>query len=182
MPTGNHPVTADDLLRMPRGSVRRELIRGVVREMPLNGMRHGGVVAHFLGSIGRHARDTDAGECFAAVGFQLARNPDTVIAPDASFVTRARDDAAEAGDGYFPGPPDLAVEVRDFGEDAEDVLTKARMWIDQGARMAFVLDPVERTATVLRPGEEEAFFTDAGVLDGRDVVPGRTESVRALLD
>jgi Uma2 family endonuclease len=182
MSTQASPVTADELLRMPRGRVQRELIRGEVREMPLNGREHGRVTSNFLGSLGQHVRATDVGECFAAVGFQLAWDPDTVIAPDVSFVTRERDDEAGPGDGYFPGPPDLAAEVRNFDEAAEDVLAKARMWITEGARMAFVLDPIDRTATVLRPGADDVLLTDADVLDGGDVVPGWKESVRALLD
>lgn len=182
MSTQAGPVTADDLLRMPRGRVRRELIRGEVREMPLNGWEHSSVASQLLTSLGQHVRATDAGECFAAVGFQLAWDPDTVIAPDISFVTRERDDEAEPGDGYFPGPPDIAAEVRNFDEDAADVLAKARMWIAEGARMAFVIDPIERTATVLRPGAHDVLLTDADVLDGGDVVPGWKESVRALLD
>jgi Uma2 family endonuclease len=178
-----HLVTADDLLRMPRGSVRRELVRGVVREMPLNGRLHGAVVSHLIGFIGEHVRNSDeGGECFAAAGFQLAWNPDTVLAPDIVYVTQERDDAAGEGDGYFPGPPDLAVEVRNFTESAHEVLARGRMWIEEGVRMVLVADPDEGTITVLRPGSGDLLLTGAAILDGGDVLPGWKLPVCALFD
>jgi Uma2 family endonuclease len=182
MSTQARTVTADELLRMPRGSVRRELIRGEIRELPLNGWEHASVASRLLGSLGQHVRTTGAGECYVAVGFQLAWDPDTVIAPDISFVTQDRDDAAGAGDGYFPGPPDLAVEVRNFDESADEVLAKARMWIDEGAPMSIVLDPEERSATVLRYLCEEMHLTKGDVLDGAPMVPGWKVPVRDLFD
>jgi Uma2 family endonuclease len=178
-----HLVTADELLRMPRGSVRRELVRGVVRELPLNGMVHGAAASRFIGQLGQHVRSmADGGECFAATGFQLAWDPDTVIGADVSFVTQERDNAAGADEGYFPGPPDLAAEVRNLNESAEEVLAKARMWIDAGAGMAVVLDPEPRSVTVLRPGREDELLGDADVLDASDVVPGWRARVRDFFD
>ena len=175
--------TADELLRMPRGSVRRELVRGVVRELPLNGMLHGAVVSRLIGFLGQHVRSLDqGGECFAAVGFQLAWNPDTVLAPDISYVTQERDDAAGAGDGYFPGPPDLAVEVRNFTESAHEVLARGRMWIEEGARTVLVVDPDERTVTVVRPASPNLLLTGADTLDGGEVLPGWKVPVRDLFD
>lgn len=48
----------------------------------------------------------------AETGFILRRNPDTVRAPDAAFLTNATlERIAPTGPGYFPGAPDLAIEV-----------------------------------------------------------------------
>ena len=44
-------------------------------------------------------------------GFLLGRDPDTVRAPDVAFVSRSTLERAARFHGYFPGPPDLAVEV-----------------------------------------------------------------------
>ena len=62
--------------------------------------------------LAQYVEEHDLGAVYAAeTGFILARNPDTVRAPDVAFVSRERLRAAAAAPGYWPGPPDLAVEV-----------------------------------------------------------------------
>jgi Uma2 family endonuclease len=46
-----------------------------------------------------------------ATDFTLATDPDTVRAPDVAFVSRERIEAVGEVEGYWPGAPDLAVEV-----------------------------------------------------------------------
>ena len=45
------------------------------------------------------------------MGFHLRSDPDTVRGPDVSFVTQERVDDIGMPRGYWPGPPDLAIEV-----------------------------------------------------------------------
>lgn len=52
----------------------------------------------------------------------LESDPDTVRAPDASFVSRERIEATGIPAGFWPGPPDVAFEVtspRDRRGEAE---------------------------------------------------------------
>jgi Uma2 family endonuclease len=170
-------VTADELLRMPRGQVRRELVRGVVREFPLNGMRHGAVASRLLHFVGEHVRASGAGgECLVATGFQLEYDPDTVIAPDIAYVTQERADAAGPGDGYFPGPPDLAVEVLNEGEQPDEVLSKVHQWIDAGTPMVVIVDPMKCAVSVHRANGEAQVLTD------EDMLPGWRLKVRDFFD
>src|SRR3954447_11895342 len=99
-------LTAEELLTGPdRG--RCELVEGVLREMNPAGAEHG-VIALEIGVLLRDHRLTHGGLVFAAeTGFLLARDPDTVRAPDAAYVTAARGQAAGPPAGYWPGAPDL---------------------------------------------------------------------------
>lgn len=45
MATSSHIVTADELIRMPSGSFRYELVRGELHTMSPTGSKHGVVVA-----------------------------------------------------------------------------------------------------------------------------------------
>ena len=65
----------------------------------------------------------------AGTGFVLARNPDTVRAPDVAFVRQTR--IAESGfpQAFFPGPPDLAVEVMSPSDTITEVEAKADEWL-----------------------------------------------------
>src|SRR5947209_13851353 len=106
-------MTAEDLLRLPRGTERYELLRGELHRMSPTGHTHGKVAARVTGSLSPFVEEHDLGEVYAAeTGFTLRRNPDTVRAPDVAFVTAARVLALQpAGEGFFSGAPDLAVEV-----------------------------------------------------------------------
>ena len=105
-------VTADELLRMPRGRFRYELVEGELRTMSPAGSEHGAIVMNVSVVLGLHVRANDLGVCFGAeTGFKLASNPDTVLAPDVAFVNRARIPAGGLPKKFWSGAPDLAIEV-----------------------------------------------------------------------
>src|SRR5215218_2442731 len=103
-------VTADELLAM--GDIGRcELIYGELVMMSPAGAEHGVIAGRLFLAISQHVEATGLGLAFAAeTGFKLSSDPDLVRAPDASFVTKARI-GASLPKGFFPGSPDLAVEV-----------------------------------------------------------------------
>ncbi|HEV2125079.1 MAG TPA: Uma2 family endonuclease, partial [Chloroflexota bacterium] len=113
------------------------------------------------------------GEVLAVgTGFQLEWRPDTVRAPDGAFIRHER--IQEVGDsvGYWPGAPDLAVEVLSPGDTFSEVEEKVFDWLDAGTPMVIVVNPEKRTATVYRSRTDIAVLTEADELDGADVVPG----------
>jgi len=107
-----HLVTADELLEISaKDENRYELIQGKVRVMSPAGDLHGDLAMGLGGWMRVHADQNDLGKVFAAeTGFILERNPDTVRAPDTGFVRKERLPAPLTGK-YFPGAPDLAMEV-----------------------------------------------------------------------
>ena len=83
--------TAEDLLHLPTEGRRLELVKGKVYEMPPAGAQHGGVAMRIGTLLDTHVRANRLGRVFAAeTGFTLRRDPDTVRAPDASFVSKDR--------------------------------------------------------------------------------------------
>jgi len=67
--------------------------------------------------LAQHVEENGLGAVFAAeTGFLLEGNPDTVRAPDVAFVRRDRVEEVGETAGFFPGPPDLAVEVVSPGD------------------------------------------------------------------
>lgn len=166
-------VTADELLRMSRGRVRRELIRGELRTMPLAGAVHGRVAATVAARLAEQVWAHGLGEVLAAgTGFQLEWSPDTVRAPDGAFIRRERVEEVGDTEGYWPGAPDLAVEVVSPGDTFSEVEGKVFDWLDAGTRMGIVANPKKCTATVYRSRSEITVFTEEDELDGADVVPG----------
>lgn len=175
------PVTADELFRMPDDGLRRELVRGEVRTMTPAGHDHGHVAANVMLTLGQHIRSEGLGRVYAAeTGFRIGSDPDTVRAPDFAFVRAERVAAVGDAPGFWPGTPDLVVEVVSPGDSYSEVEEKVVDWLSAGCRMVIVVDPRKRTATVHRSLEDIVVLLEDAELDGGDVVPGWRLPVRHL--
>ena len=174
-------VTVGEVLRMPDAGARYELVRGELRRTAPAGSVHGRVAMDFGNFLGNHVKAHGLGAVFAAeTGFRLQRDPDTVRAPDVAFISRER--LAEVGEteGYWPGAPDLAVEVVSPGDVYVEVEEKVFEWLEAGAKMVAVVNPRRRSVSVYRSRAGIGVLTEDDVLDGGDVVPGFRLAVRDL--
>jgi Uma2 family endonuclease len=165
---------------MPDDGLLRELVDGDVWVTPVPGEEHGLIAAEILIRLGSHVLAHDAGNVYARTGFRLSSAPDTLMAPDAAFVSRERIERAAIGRGYRAGAPDLAVEVVSPGDSFVEVEAKVTRWLAAGCRMVVVVNPARRAATVYRSRDDIALLTEGDVLDGGDVVPGWTLPLREL--
>lgn len=167
--------TAEHLLILREPGCRHELVDGELRRMSPAGFWHGIVVAAITRRLGDHVAAGRLGAVFGAeTGFLIDRSPDTVRAPDVAFVRAER--VPEPGPGFFPGPPDLAVEVRSPSDTAAAVQEKVVCWLRHGTRLVWVVDPVAGTVTAHDPDGETRLAGDAE-LSGGDVLPGFRVSV-----
>ena len=94
----------------------------------------------------------------AETGFRVASNPDTVLAPDVAFIQASRIGGG-LPKGYFPGPPDLAVEVLSPNDRASEVLAKVQDWLSAGCAGVWVVDPKSQTVTVYGADRKAAILT-----------------------
>lgn len=95
---------AEDLPRFPDDGMRHELVRGELRTMTPADANHGYLAMQIAASLHRHVTEHSLGRVFAAeTGFILARNPDTVRAPDVAFISRERLEQTGIPKGYWPG-------------------------------------------------------------------------------
>ena len=174
-------VTAEELLEMPADGVRRELVRGELKEMTPPGHLHGRTAMRIGARLDRHVEENGLGAVYAAeTGFRLASEPDTVRAADAAFVRQERVEQIGDAPGYFPGPPDLAIEVVSPGDRFSEVEGKVLEWLDAGTRIVIVMNPAKWTATVYRSRSDIAVLGVDDTLDGADVVPGWAVAVSEL--
>ena len=171
--------TADQLLVLEEPGYRHELVRGELRRMSAAGYWHGAVVGAVAEVVGRHVSENELGCTFAAgTGFTLEQNPDTVLAPDVAFVRTDR--MPPAGRGFFPGPPDLAVEVTSPNDTYTEVNEKALRWLEHGVQLVWVVELKARTVTVYRDRQHIRILGPEEVLSGEDVLPGFEVEVAKL--
>lgn len=176
------PLTARDLEAMYLEDVRAELVGGDLVCEPPAGFHHGVLAS----TIGRHLWDfvhaRHLGRVLGAeTGFILARDPDTVRAPDAAFVAGERL-TGPLPVGFFEGAPDLAVEVFSPGDSGPAVLGKVRDYLAAGTRQVWVVDGRSETVTVHRPRRSPVTLTGADSLKGDDVLPGFSLPVAAFFE
>jgi Uma2 family endonuclease len=165
-------MTAQELFEYSNEPYQTELVEGILHEMEPPGAEHGFVSSRIGRLLMLHVGD-HAGVVFTSeVGFHLACDPDTVRGPDVSFVSAQRIPTTGIPTGYWPGPPDLAVEVISPNDRHTNVKAKALHWLDAGTRAVVVLDPPLKTATVYRSRHDIRVLTDDEPLDLHDVVPG----------
>lgn len=174
-------VTAEELLRMPDDGFRYELIRGELKKMVPAGNEHGRIAAMLTGTLVQHVRANNLGRVYAAeTGFRLALDPDTVRAPDVAFVRQERIEEVGEVEGYWPGAPDLAVEVISPGDLYTEVEEKVFTWLEAGTRLVVAVDPRRHTVAVYRGKEDIRVLTEGEMLRGGEVVPGWEVGVKEL--
>ena len=174
MATGPGVTTAEELLQLPSGPWRHELVKGQLRVMTPAGHVHGRVAARVLISLGTFVQTRRLGVTYAAeTGFVLERAPDTVRAPDASFVSNARLAVSLVSPkGYFSGPPDLAIEVISPSDRRVEVDEKAHAWLSAGCLAVVILDPETESAAIHRPDHQVDRLGPDAELAVEDVLPG----------
>jgi Uma2 family endonuclease len=142
---------------------RCELVRGELIMMSPAGFEHGRITMDIALRLAEFVHRNALGVVLAAeTGFVLRRDPDTVRAPDVAFV-RAERLGERSPKGFFPGPPDLAVEVLSPDDRPGRCSAKVRDWLDAGCREVWVVDPADGTITIYQG-------SDSRTLSGDDVL------------
>lgn len=176
-------MTWQELADLPDDGMRHELVRGELLTMAPPGFPHGRSGSRFSRSLDRHVEQHQLGEVISVeTGYLLTTEPDTVRAPDVAFVSREHLAALGEITGYFPGSPDLVVEIICPNDRYAEVDEKVAEWLEHGARLVFVVNPRRRVVVVHRPGQRPQTLGVDDSLNGEDVVPGWSMAVRDLFD
>lgn len=162
-------MTAGELMAMPDDGKRHELVDGELRTMAPAGYEHGKIAQLIAKRLGNYAEAHKLGiVCSSDTGFRIARNPDSVLCPDVPFVKQERDLDER---GYYPGTPDLAVEVISPTDPYTEVNEKVSKYLAAGTPMVVVVDPRKKCVSVYAGGSF-TLLSIGDVFDGGSVVPG----------
>jgi len=166
-------MTAEELLQLPHGYYRAELINGVLETMPLPRLPHGRVAMRLGAPPAQFIWDHDLGEAYITdVGFQVTWNPDTVLGPDISFISKERLEEAGEVNGYWQGPPDLAVEVFSPGYGTSKVSKRISRWFGFGTKQVWIVNLKQSTVTIYRSESDMTTFSGSDYLEAPDLLPG----------
>jgi Uma2 family endonuclease len=172
MSTTTRSMTAEELFMMKTDGFRYELVKGELRKMSPAGSEHGAIIINLALPLAQHVKANKLGVVFGAeTGFKIARNPDTVRAPDIAFVHREHIPPTGIPKTFWSGAPDLAVEVLSPGDTVAEVNEKVGEWLSAGVSAVWVVNPKRRSVTVYRSLKDTRTLLEDDELEGLDVVP-----------
>jgi Uma2 family endonuclease len=108
----------------------------------------------------------------SSTGFTLPNG--AVRSPDAAWVKRARWDALtkEQRKEFSPLCPDFVVELRSPTDSLRTLRAKMREYIDNGARLGWLIDPIDKKVYVYSPAAEVTCLENPKTILGDPVLPG----------
>jgi len=108
----------------------------------------------------------------SSTGFVLPNG--AMRSPDASWFKRERlvNLTAEQKQRFLPLCPDFVIELRSPSDPLATVEAKMREYVENGARLGWLIDPEERKVHVYKPGEAGEILSNPGELSGDPVLPG----------
>ncbi len=128
-------------------------------------------------------REVGTGQVFdSSAGFTLPNG--AIRSPDASWISLERWHAlpVAARQSFAPICPDFVVELRSPTDPLRSLRRKLREYIDQGARLGWLLDPIRGVVEVYRPAQGVEVLQHPATLGGEAVLPGFVLDLRGILD
>lgn len=163
--------TEEELMSLPKDGHKHELINGEIIMSP-TGYRHEDIAAALLTAMRVHVRQHKLGSvCGSSLGCWMVSG--NLLSPDVAFIQKTRiPRGQDAVKRYFQGSPDLVVEILSPWDRTIRTHDKLVDYFDSGARLAWVINPEEKSALVYRGTETHRLLCVTDVLDGEDVLPG----------
>ena len=105
-------------------------------------------------------------------GFALPNG--AIRSPDAAWVLRSRlaHLTPEQKQRFLPLCPDFVAELRPPSDRLEDLQAKMEEYRENGARLGWLIDPVERQGFVYRPGQSPEHHLHPNQISGDPELPG----------
>ncbi|MEH1960732.1 MAG: Uma2 family endonuclease [Nostoc sp.] len=125
----------------------------------------------------------EPGEAFdSSTGFILPNS--ATRSPDASWVSGERWEALTSEQkGTFANIcPDFVVELRSSSDTLKSVKDKMREYIDNGARLGWLINPQQRRVEIYRLAKDVEVLENPAELSGEVVLPGFVLNLRRVWD
>lgn len=118
----------------------------------------------------------------SSTGFKLPNG--ATRSPDVSWIQNERWEALAEEDKkvFAPLCPDFVVELRSPSDQLDFLQSKMREYVENGAKLGWLIDPLERTVYIYREGTEVTRLADQQTLSGSPLLPGFTLDLKPLWD
>jgi Uma2 family endonuclease len=172
--------TEKDLLRIgKRDGPIYELVDGTLVAKPM-GFEESSLALEIAAWLRDYLKESNLGRLAGADGL-MRLFPKLVRAPDVSFVSWERLEASNVETEAFPDlAPDLAVEVLSPSNTKGEMEKKLGEYFTHAVRLVWMVDPRKKQVAVHTAPEDPVILTERDTLDGGEVLPGFTLSLKTL--
>jgi Uma2 family endonuclease len=149
--------------------------------MPPTGSLTGQGTLNLNYQLGAWFKEHRTGVCFATdSGFTLPNG--AIRAPDASWIKRERWDSLtkEQKESFAPICPDFVVELRSRSDSLSQLYLKMFEYIENGASLGWLIDPLKRKVYVYRPNHETVVLDNPETVSADPLLPGFTLNLTEL--
>jgi len=171
----NHLVAANPDLRIERTA------DGEVIVMAPAHSRTGNQNARLTAGLSIWADANGTGQAFdSSAGYDLPNGANR--GPDASWVLNERLQALTPGqrDGFLPLCPDFVIELRSKSDRFSTVKAKMQEYIENGAKLGWLIDLLKRSVFIYRPGVAPEHLTEPESVSADPELPGFTLSLNEI--
>lgn len=159
-----------------------ELVKGELVRMSPVGHPHGFYEGNFVVALGIFVRKHKLGRVLSGeVGIYTGRNPDTIRAADAAFISNERL-AQVQSKSYLDIAPELVVEVLSLDDRWSTINQKIDEYFAIGVQQVWIADPDRRQVYVYHSPTQIERFAVGEELSGGAVLPGFKVPVAELFD
>ena len=154
---------------------------GDIIVMPPTGGETGNRNAEITGQLVIWTKQDGIGAAFdSSTGFKLPNGADR--SPDAAWVQKSRLAVLtqEEKEKFLPLCPDFVIELLSPSDELEEVKAKMDEYIENGARLGWLLEPRSRRVYVYRPGESVIMIENTGQISGEPELPGFVLNLREI--
>ncbi len=162
---------------------RAELVRGVVKELPMPDMIHGHICAKMSYYLTHFMEQHGLGRVMSNDSFIRTRqNPESVRGADVCFMSYERLPRGPIPRGLLEAVPELVVEVRSPSDAWTEVIGKVLDYLAAGVRAVVGFNPDRHAVAVYRASADEEQFTIEQELTIPDLLPGFSVPVRKMFE
>jgi Uma2 family endonuclease len=166
--------TEADLQSLPDDGYIHEVVNSELVMSPKNDFFHGDICSELLTVLRTFVREKRLGAVLdSSTGFWMKNR--NCRAPDISFVSRERLIALNfkrSTRSFFPGAPDLAVEILSPNNTRAEIDQRLRDFFESGTRLAWIIDPDAKRAEICRTLTSRKLIEAGGHLEGEDLLSG----------
>lgn len=163
-------LSLEEFSRLPHDGERHELNAGELITMPPAKSLHSLIALAVLEALQAYLRQQGLSRAIPEAGYVLSRGPLTVCQPDVSVLSKERIQST-AGDEYFEGAPELAVEIVSPSDSAEGLQLKVSQYLVAGSKQVWVLYPKSKQVHIFYSDGTSAVLNDTQTLTGGDFLP-----------
>ena len=166
--------TEAELQSLPEDGYLHEVVNGELVMSPKNDFFHGRICTRLSFALEAFNRAHTLDFILdSSIGFWMHNR--NCRAPDISFISKerlVREGFKPSTRRFFPGAPDLAVEILSLNNTRAEIDERLRDFFSSGARVAWIINPDAECVEVCHAPDKRRLLGTGADLEGEQLLPG----------